>query len=639
MFTLKGTDKRLLLFSILVSLSFIFYPIFWCFLPGILILLCPFRKRINVVEMLGFVTALSLSFWISTSWIIKIADIPIQPFTYSVILSTLALSVLFRKRIVLGNIEFAREDRIVLSVLVIAVLLKFVPLFLVNAPPGNDMSMHTYLTHLIVKKGAIPSTFEPLLPIELYGSYALGFHYLAALSSLFSRMPVYKASLIVSCFSHAFFPLVTYTFLRRFSGTWEALIIALVASFICSLPQSLIGSGTNPTVLAIGLLVISSVWLVDIERPMSWIRRGVLAIILAAAPMTHAIPSLGYVYVVVPVVLFTMVSTLFKGRGESGHLYRNIVIVGIFVGLFLIPYLQSMEATLSQGEINWVRNWQGVAFLSSVKGVPFGLEKRLGGAFLILFALEKRLGSTFLLISSLGFLVVLLRRERSKFQFILYSLMLLLLIINWRYWILPFSYALYPDRVTILLVIPLAVFGTSFVSWILSQYGKKLYRTILIGGLLVTSSWFYYYSYLVPSIRFSAVTDADLKAFHWIEDNTEEGDVFLNNYGDAGIWIPGIILRSTVVIQSNPVYLDEFRELQLSLQPQYVYIGAKEAYKQHIFLEKEQFEAKPELYRKVYEDGGVVIFKALDPSALREYFWGLEVIRKKVEFNRNIMGY
>ena len=639
MFKLKEADNRVLLFSTLIILSFILYPVFWCFLPGSLLLLCPIRKRVNVVVMLGFVVALSISFWIVTSWIIKIASIPIQPFAYFVIISALCLSVIFRKRILLAEIEFAKEDRIVLSVLGVTVLLKFVLLILVIVPPGADMSMHTYLAHLIVKKGAIPSTFEPLLPIELSGSYALGFHYLVALVSLFSRMPVYKAGLIVACFSHALFPLGIYVFLRRFSGTWDALVISIVISFICGLPQSLIAAGANPTVLAIDLLVISSVWLFDIKRSMSWTRRCVLSIILTAAPLTHAIPSIGYVYIVVPVLFFLMISTAFEGRKEAGHLYRNSFFVALFVGLLLTPYFLSMEVHLSQGEINWVRNWQGVAFLGSIKGVPFELEKRLGGVPLILFALEKKLGWIFLLISGLGFLVVVLRGERSKYPFILYSFMLLLLIINWRYWILPFSYLLYPDRLAILLTIPMAVLGTSAISWILSHYRERVVRIVLSGGLLVISCWFYSYAYVLPSIHLSAVTDADLRAFQWIEENSEEGAVFLNNYGDAGLWIPGIVLRPAVVIHSNPVYLDEFRRQQLSFLPEYVYIGAKIAYKQHIFLKKGDLEARPELCRKVYDDDGAVIFKALDPQALRGYFWGLEEIKKGVEFNRKIMGY
>ena len=100
-----------------------------------------------------------------------------------------------------------------------------------------------------------------------------------------------------------------------------------------------------------------------------------------------------------------------------------------------------------------------------------------------------------------------------------------------------------------------------------------------------------------------------------------------------------MVLRPTVIIHSNPVYLDEFRELQLSFLPRYAYIGAKAAYPRHIFFEKEDLEAMPGVCRKVYDRDGAVIFEALDPPALRDYFWNIEEIKRRVEFNRRIMGY
>ncbi len=634
----RGIDRRVLLFMTLILISILFYPLFWCVYPGILLILCPMRKKIGIVEMIGFVLALSLAFWISTSWIIKSAGISIRPFVYTVIVSTLALSVLFRGRIRQAEIENTPEDRIVLFLLGIAALLRFVPLFLVEVPPGADMSMHTYLTHLIVKNGSIPATFEPLLPIELHGSYALGFHTLSALTSLIAGLPVHTACLITTCISHALFPLFMYILLRKFSTTWIALAMAMVASFVCSLPQSLIAPGSNPTALAVDFLVIASAWLVGLKGSISWTRRIVLAVILTAAPLTHAIPSAGYAFVVVPVVLAQMAYSPLRDRESAGRFYRNVIGIGILVGLILFPYLLSIQAHLSQAEINWVRNWQNIAFLGGLRDLPFDLESRIGGIFLVPFAIEKKLGSTFLLISFLGLMTVIVRRERIQYPFILYSLMLLLLILNWRYWLLPLSYVLYPDRLAILLAIPLALLGTSGLSWIFSHSRGRMAKVVLTSGIIAASGWFYTNAYLLPAIHLSAVSDADMKAFRWIEENTDEDAVFLNNYGDAGLWIPAMAMRPTVVIQTNPVYMEEFRILQLSLLPEYAYTGAKQVYKQNIFLSKSNLEAMPEICLKVYDSDGVAIFKALDPNALREYFWNLEEIEKRVERNRQMMG-
>jgi hypothetical protein len=639
MFHIRGIDNRVFLFISLIVLSILFYPLFWCVYPGILLILCPVRKKINIVEILGFVFTLSIGFWISTSWIIQSAGISIRPFTYAVIVSTLILSVVFHGRIRQAEIENTRDDRIILLLLGIAALLRFVPLFLVEVPPGADMSMHTYLTHLIVRNGSIPSTFEPLLPLELHGSYALGFHYLSALTSLVAGIPVHKACLTVTCLSHALYPLAMYILLRKFSDRWGALAMTIVSSFVCSMPQSLIGPGSNPTALAVDLLVIASAWLLGIKGSISWTRRVVLAVILTAAPLTHAIPSTGYAFVVVPVVLSLMVYTPFREREAARHLYRNGFAILFLVGLMLIPYLLSMEAHLSRGEINWVRNWQNIAFLGASRNLPFGLEEVFGGIFLVPFAIEKKLGSTFLLISALGLINAVVRRKSDSYPFIVYSVMLLLLILNWRYWLLPLSYVLYPDRLVILLTIPLAVLGTSALSWLLSRTGRMTAKVLLTTGLLVVSGWFYAQNYLLPTFRLSAVSDADMRAFRWIENNTDEKAIFLNNYGDAGLWIPAMVLRPAVVIHSNPVYLEEFRELQLSFLPHYVYIGARPIFPKHIHLKSGDLEAMPDVCRKVYDENGAMVFEVLDAPRLRDYFWNLEEIRRRVDFNRRLMGY
>jgi len=635
---MKPAGGRTALFWGTLLLAFIFYPFFWCVIPGILLFLLPIRKRLNIVEMIGFVIAFSISFWVTSSWFTKAAGVSIQSFAYGIIILTLGLAVGFRRHLHRTEIEFNREDRIVLAILGVAALLRFVPVFLVEAPPGADMSMHTYLAHLIVRKGMIPSSFEPLLPIELSGSYALGFHYVTALTSIFSRLPVYRAGLLTSCLSHALFPLMIYILLRKFTETTEAVVMAVVASFIGRLPQDLISSGANPTVLAVDLLIIASSWLVELGGPISWFRSLIIAFILTAALLTHAIPAVGYAYVVVPVVAVVLVRRLFGDRGRGKPLLRNVVTITCFVGVLVTPYVWSMGGDLSQAEINWVRNWQRVAFLGPVRDIPFGLAERLGGSLLIPFALEKLLGSTFICITMLGLLAVICRRERKKRPFILYGILLLGMIVNVGFWVLPGSYFLYPDRLTVLLAIPMALLGTSGVSWALSRFRTTLVRVLMIIVTLLLSSWFFWHVYLLPTLRLSAVTAADLRAFQWIEEHTREGSVFLNNYGDAGLWIPGILLRPTVIIHTNPVHLEEFRRQQLLLIPDYVYIGAKEVSRMN-FLKAADLESRPDLCRRVYDREGVTIFEAVDPPALRDYFWNLEEIKKRVEYNRRIMGY
>ena len=191
------------------------------------------------------------------------------------------------------------------------------------------------------------------------------------------------------------------------------------------------------------------------------------------------------------------------------------------------------------------------------------------------------------------------------------------LIINSKYWILPFSQLLWSERVGMLLIIPMSVafgylikiiFDIKFYEKHVTQ-NKVFIRSIqgfFIISLLILS-FNNYQHYIRVSNIFSMVTQEDLDAFDWILNNTEEDALFLNNYGDAGLWISPITLRKTRIIQMVPIYMDETEKYLSSLQPEYVYIGNKQVYS--INLDVNSFISDPSNYEQVYKKNDVMIFK------------------------------
>ena len=104
-------------------------------------------------------------------------------------------------------------------------------------------------------------------------------------------------------------------------------------------------------------------------------------------------------------------------------------------------------------------------------------------------------------------------------------------------------------------------------------------------------------------------SEADLKALHWVAETTAPGTVVQNYYGDAGLWIPAIAFRPLTDPHLNPFIFDEFRAASRGLKAKYVYVGKKKLLGEPIV--REEFESKPDMYRKVYNHDGVVILKCV----------------------------
>ena len=191
----------------------------------------------------------------------------------------------------------------------------------------------------------------------------------------------------------------------------------------------------------------------------------------------------------------------------------------------------------------------------------------------------------------------------------------IILIINSSYWFLPYSYLLFSERIAILLLIPFSIAMGYLIKIILD---KKILNNYLPKSmhfpfqtiffiLIIILSYSNYTHYLTVSNYYSMVTKQDLDAFDWILENTEQDALFLNNYGDAGLWIPAITLRKSRTIQTVPVYFDETEKYLSSLKPNYVYFGEKMVYTKE--LDYYSYDSQPELYEKVYVNDKVTIFR------------------------------
>jgi hypothetical protein len=283
----------------------------------------------------------------------------------------------------------------------------------------------------------------------------------------------------------------------------------------------------------------------------------------------------------------------------------------------IMPYLMGLDRGITTPETlrwiqNWVRNtdwvWHGTisdfawTIPLYIKGYVFGkLDVFLSVLFFVIVV---------------GVACLFAQDLKRGIQHMVFLLACVLVILNAKYWVLPFSYAIYPERVTIMVIVPLSLFFAFASESLLDHLRDKrpfkegilnFLPLVLLLMMMVLVPKYNREQYTHLAVDQSSVTEADLEAFYWLKDHTNETDVIQNNYGDGGLWIPSIISRPITNAHINVVYLDKVKQVG---EPTYVYIGKKCVYADRCELDNSDFKDNSG-YELVYSKDGVYIYKII----------------------------
>jgi hypothetical protein len=605
-------DRRVVCLTLMAFLMILLAsycrPLLLLVFPGILLVLLQRQKQHYLSDLLPSVVGTSIAFWVVSFWFLPYIKVPLNSWAWGIILLAvllLGIGLWRRNRSVL--IPFDREEIVALFLLIAAAILRFSffwrwPL----APAGADMSMHGYMAALIVATDGVPSSHRPLLPIEGFGAYPAGFQTLTALMSILGDIPIYRAALLMEVTALTFLSLAFYCFLRVFWNRPTSAMVALLVPFLARNPQHFIQWGGDPTLLALALLVLGLRFLPMLKEQMAWDTWSLGGLTMAASVLTHLIPVVGLLYASIPVAVYIGIRDLSGQRGEIGHVLRNVLGIGVISMLLVavcLPHWWSTE--VSAAEVEWVKRFQ-----QQWSGGAWG--GTLGNAVLTIpqYLTEKLFGGPFLVLSGLGLLTLALRRPPLALACAIWGLTVVGLVVNSMYWVLPLSYAIYPDRVAMLLLLPFALGIAALLESARELVARRDFMLWVMAGLVlfvaIRPNEKLLYKGLIPN---SLVTPADLQAMQWIKAHTDPRAVFRNRYGDAGLWIPAIAFRGITDPHLNPFYFDEFRDASRGLEARYAYIGKKKALGEPISIQ--EFESRQDTYRKVYDHDGVMIYEII----------------------------
>lgn len=604
-------------FFLNVPLIAIMSAIAFFILPGLTLLLVEKKAPSTWFVALIQVVAISLSYWICSFPLLKF--IPLSHTNLFYLSSGIFLLVCIIQLIV-QRFKFTNTNQSpsVIDVLIITLIsLFFASLsFIQDVPAGADMTTHSYIARVILEKNGYPTTFKPIVPIEHFGFSPTGMPSLIALWTQITQMPFHHTTMMFTSLTYILLTGGIYVMLTNFFSSRVSTITTIILIFIGKDLTSYLSWGAIPTVLSVSFLFIFLDQFVKIisntDRDIR-LASGIAALVFTAAFITHQIPPVVFFYGLVPFGVYL----LFQKK-NSQHYFSIGLFITLFI-LFSLAFFTSIKP-ISKDTREFLIDWQRNHDILSMRGDAY--TAIIGVPNLV----KRKIGIDLLLVIFLGIITTLTQKKKLVDKFFLYSLgVYFVLLLNSKYWFLPLSELLYPDRVTTTAHLMMAYFTAKAIEKLISMdiwnsiknHSSKIEIIIAASFLLYGGHLFIYTMYLNAefivnqSTKFSSVTKNDMAAFQWLSDNTSSTDVIANNYGDAGIWIPALVARTINHNDAAPHDFDELHPTEKKLKPNYIYIGDKQIYPENIGYYKGSFANDPG-YQRVFTAGKAVIYRKID---------------------------
>ncbi len=573
-------------------------------LPGIAIAVLADGEERDPVCFLASAGASAASVAVILPWVVRAPIGLAGGALLAAAFSVVALAV-FRRRLAraLGRLDWNTRNRAVVAVVALLAVLRLAPYSVAAVAPGADMSMHSYTARLILEADGLPSSYRPLLPVDTFGASAPGLPTLGAVLSAISGAPVERSTFLVACLGLVLASLTVYAFSRSRAGAAASAAGMLIVTVAARDPQAHFEWGGNPTVLSLALATYALLLIERLGERTSVRLVGPAALAASAAVLAHAVIPYALAFVLPPVLLVRLYASPSVARGR---LTRRWLAVAVASVVLLWPYLARFQVPVSPAELDWIRHWQRLPV-----HVPVGPVWTY--PVTLVWYVATRLGVVCALWMAVALVVRRAGSAAPAGQDLLFGALTLLVVVNAVFWVLPGSYALYPDRV-ILLLTPVGgrLVATATEAWTRrrTRVAKGLGLAAALASVLLGAAiWF---NHLVGNV---AVTGADLEAIHWVGTHTTRDAIIENNYGDAGIWIPALAFRAVCSPHMNIIYMDQLEAWRRTARPTFLYVGARRVIEDGSPFVRSTLVASPDHYVEVFRRGEAAVFRLVpDPA-------------------------
>lgn len=413
-------------------------------------------------------------------------------------------------------------------------------------PAWVDSVHHVLIVRLLLERGGLPDTLEPYLPVPFF--YHFGFHTLAAAYTALARLEPHLGVLQIGQWLNALVILSVYRLGRSLWGDWpRSVLSALLVGFTTQMPAYYVTWGRYTLLTGLALLPLAMAIALDISRKgPSLPRIANLCLLTAGIFLAHYYAALLFVGFMIILGGVTVWEDLRKGKLLKGNTWIPLsaaVVLG--VGLAATWIFRAWSFTGSLVEV-------GILPPSSAAVDEFYFPNYLSYLWRLLGPLRNQV----LTLAALPGLAILVWRRETR-VFGAWSALLVISALPWGIYLAPFR----PDHAVITLFLPVALMASdlliSISEWRTRPQAdrlKALLVLVIIGTLTGLGIW---QTRSIINQSTVLATDADLKAFDWIRENTPFNALFFIaishwQYGiyrgsDGGWWITPITGRGTIL--------------------------------------------------------------------------------------------
>jgi len=549
-------------------------------LPGYLLhSLMPFESELDPLEHLALAVGLSLA--LTPLGLLLCSAVGIALNGTRVLIAAAALSIGALWRLTSTGFRDLRRwrsstDRFFivafLFIFFVSLLLRFLHIRNLVVPAWIDSVHHTLITQLIVAKGGVPQSYEPLLPIGKF-VYHFGFHSLVAVLHWLTGLEIPRAMLVVGQVINGLMVLSAYLLVkcltgRRLAGLFGALIVGLISL----MPAYYVSWGRYTQLTGLALLPTAITFTMKgvgaktarrglpnprppTSNPSARLRAGlqlpIAAVSVAGLLLTHYRVLIFYGCFVLAYLLYET----FARRGQPSVFliyWGRAAMICLLAALLTLPWL-----------VNLVRALLPLATLPSrMQGAP---SYNVASYDLIMIGRNRGL----IALSVCGFLWGLYKRERAV---ILTALWVALAIVITNPTILGFSstWLINNDSLAIALFVPFAILGGYFLASL--QYSipniqspiSNLKHLMLAIAIVLVALWGAGGMLSIVNPATVLATRDDVAAMDWIRRHAPSDARFLINVrhwqggtyvgNDGGYWIPLLTGRDTILPPAIYIY-------------------------------------------------------------------------------------
>lgn len=524
-------------------------------------------------------------------------------------------------------------------ILLATLLLRLLQIRSLALPAWVDSPQHVLITQLVADLGAVPSSYQPLLPVDNF-YYHYGFHSVTAAFAWLSGLTIPDAMLVlgqiisvVTCLGVYAFG--AYLFRSRLAGVVGALLTGLVSY----LPAYYVSWGRYTQLAGMALMPVAATCAIE------WLRSGkhdsrllILAALLNAGLfLTHARVAVFGVCLLTAYLVVESIARLHSRSELPVKLLWTRAAGLLACCVFLcLPWLIRLARALPAAAESSSSNLADAAY----NAFPMGL---------LLIRNNRQL----FVIAAVGVLLGL-RRFRREVGTILLACVLVALTVNPTWIGLPGTNLVNNASAVISLFLPLALLGgLAFselpVQWpfllanVWSGYSRRKQQVLFIRRILlialalwaVSTAWG-----MVSVINPDTVlaSPADLRAMQWIQSSVPADSLFLINTRywqldmyvgtDGGYWIQPLTGRRTLLptlpyIFGDADYVQHTADLARAVatvkdvdSPEFLQLLRQERVT-HVYIGARGGPLQPQMllasrnYQVIYEAGPVWIFRVL----------------------------